>query len=215
MSLGARRRRCRSSVAAARHGFCARRGFCVRQGTPTNCPVSRFHACPEIRYAWGRMDGEGPMAVRAEWICILKELAHHETPYVPQGRRCRRRNHTGGGARDRAIGARDQVAPDLEFSEIARHDLRHGADLCQIRGRRHRQQVSDPDFCRRRDRARPAGARCGELRDRRDGADAALLLHRQGARVGLCDRRAVRHEPSPPAFLVDVRRRRRAGATRR
>ena len=107
-------------------------------------------------------------------------------------------------------GARDQVAADLELSEVARHHLRHGADLCEIRLRRHRRQIPDPDLRGRRDRARPAGARCREHGDRRDGADAALFLHRQGAGAGLRDGRAVRHEPSPSAFLVDVRRRRRS-----
>ncbi len=35
---------------------------------------------------------------------------------------------------------------------------------------------------------------------RRDGADAAVFLHRQGAGAGLRDRRAVRHEPSSPGI---------------
>src|SRR3954449_2928249 len=94
------------------------------------------------------------------------------------------------------------MAPDLELPEVAGHHLRHRADVCEICCRGHRQQIPDPDLCGRRARPRPAGARCGQHSLRRHGADPALFLHRQGAGAGLCDRRAVRHEPSSSGVLV-------------
>ena len=83
-------------------------------------PNARFRAsthAPKFAMVGGEVVAEGPSALRIKCICILKELARDVTPYISQGRRRGRRDDIGGGACDRAINARDQVAPDLELSE--------------------------------------------------------------------------------------------------
>ena len=83
-----------------------------------------------------------------------------------------------------------------------------GAELHrQARRRADRQQVPDPDLCRRRDRSRPAGGRCRPERHRRVRPYRALLLLRQGRHVRVRLGAAVRHE-QPHAECVDAARRR-------
>ena len=90
-------------------------------------------------------------------------------------------------------------------------DTIYGArrDLRQARRRGDRQQVPDPRLRRRRDRARPAGARRGAERHRRDGPHRLLLLlsaRTRPSRFGTA--RAVRPERAPAECLDDARRRR-------
>ena len=54
------------------------------------------------------------------------------------------RHGRGGRARHRAVGARAQLAHDLELPQVARHALWRRRALRQDRGRGDRQQVPDP-----------------------------------------------------------------------
>ena len=63
------------------------------------------------------------------------------------------------GPRHRPVRAGDQMAPDLQLSQVARHDLRRRADAVPLRRRGDRQQVPDPAVRRRRAGAQPAGPR--------------------------------------------------------
>ena len=62
------------------------------------------------------------------------------------------------------------MAHDDELAEIARHAVRRRRNDGQARRRGHRQQIPDPDLCRRRNRSGPAGARRRAERHRRDAA---------------------------------------------
>ena len=132
----------------------------------------------------------------------------HEAKRFSQSYRywCRGRSHDGG-AGDCAVDAGDQVAPDGELAEVARHAVGRRRDDGQARCRGHRQQIPDSDLCRRRNRAGPAGARRRAERHRRDGPYRVLLLFRQGPDFRVRHGGAVRPEPAPQPGLVHARRR--------
>ena len=89
-----------------------------------------------------------------------------------------------------------------------------GAEMMAKVGRRsHRQQIPDPDLCRRRNRSGPAGARRRAERHRRDGPHRVLLLFRQGSDFHLRLVGAVRAEHAPQPGLVHAGRR-QGGAQR-
>ena len=120
---------------------------------------------------------------------------------------CRDRNRQ---PRHRAIHARNEMAPDLQLSEVARHDLRRGGSVLQGGGRSDRQQIPDPGVRRGRDRARPAGRRRGDQRHRRDVPHRVLLLCRQGSDLCVRHRRSVRPQQPHAERLAVFRRRPRA-----
>ncbi len=128
-----------------------------------------------------------------------KKLFEGGRPDCGRGHRCR--------ACGRPVHARGPLAPDLQLPEIARYDLRHGADLGKVSGRGVRQQVPDPDLRGRRNRRRPAGAGRRADRRRRMRPYADLLLLREGTFARLRHRRAVRAQRPAAAFLVALRRR--------
>ena len=85
------------------------------------------------------------------------------------GRRCR--------ARHRAIDAGDEMAADGELGR--NRSIRSTARLRvfrQARRRSDRQQIPDPGFRRRRNRARPAGARRGAERHGRDRPHRVAII---------------------------------------
>ena len=124
--------------------------------------------------------------------------------------RCDRARRSGPrGSGHRAIGARDQVAADLQLSQDPGDDVRHRADRLPLHRRGDRQQVPHPTLSRRRAGAQPSGARRGQQRLGRVRAHAHLFLCRQGPDAGLRHRHSVRTEQPPPAGVVDLRRRRR------
>ena len=107
------------------------------------------------------------------------------------------------GARHRAGGAGDQMAPDVELPEVARHDLRRRRDLRQGGGRGHRRQVPDRGLRGRRDRAGPArrSTRCTNG-TRRNLPHRLLLLLGQGPDLRLRHGGAVRPEhPQQNAWM--------------
>ena len=132
----------------------------------------------------------------------------HEAKRLSQGHRYwRRGRRNAGGAGDRAVDAGDQMAPDDELAEIARHAVGRRRGDGQGRRRSHRQQIPDPDLCRRRNRSGPAGARCRAERHRRDGPYGVLLLFRQGSDLYVRHGGAVRTQPAPQPGLVHAGRR--------
>src|ERR1700722_782172 len=139
---------------------------------------------------------------------------NHETTRFYQGRRIGRGGRgDDGGAGDRAVDAGDQMALDGKLAEIAGYAVwRRGADG-EGGCRSHRRQIPDPDLCRRRDRSRPAGSRCGPERHRRNGPYRLLLLLRQGSDLHLRLVGAGRGEHAPQPELV--RHRRRPGSPQR
>ena len=82
----------------------------------------------------------------------------------------------------RPIDAGAEMAPGVELPQVARHAVRRGRELRQVHRRDDGQQVPDPRLRRRRDRARPAGARRRAERHHRDGPLRRHLLCRQGSR---------------------------------
>src|SRR4051794_20521543 len=61
------------------------------------------------------------------------------------------------------------ISPDGKLAQIARHAVGGGKVMAKQVADAHRQQVPDSDLFRRRNRSRPAGARCRAERHRRDG----------------------------------------------
>ena len=102
------------------------------------------------------------------------------------------------------------MASGVELPQVARHAVWRGRDLRQVHRRDDGQQVPDPRLRRRRDRARPAGARRRAERHRRDGPLRRHLLCRQGSdpRLRYCS--AVRHQRAPAGGMDQVGRRTRA-----
>ena len=142
------------------------------------------------------------------------DTTHHQGKEFNEAKRLYQGHRIGRGGRgddcragDRAIDAGNQMAHDDELAEIARHAVRRRRDDGQGGRRSHRQQISDPDFCRRRNRSRPAGARCRAERHRRDGPHGVLLLFRQGSDLHLRHGRAVRAQPAHQPGLVHAGRR--------
>ena len=101
------------------------------------------------------------------------------------------------------------VAPDLGLPEIARHHLRRRGNLCEIRERGHRRQISGPALRGRRDRRHVPGRRRGRHRHRRDGAYRLLLLYRQGPDLRARHGRSVRPQLAPDERLAVSGRRQR------
>src|SRR3984957_19229264 len=135
---------------------------------------------------------------------------HHEASSVSASGRHRSCDHCGGQARRCAIDARAQVAPDVELSEIARHDLRGFRAVRQGGGGSDRQPVSDRGVRRRRDRA---GAQCGRRgaeRHRRDVRDHILSFRRQEPDLRARHRGALRPQCAHAERVVVLRRRPRA-----
>ena len=108
-----------------------------------------FRARLELRYRnatrartrgrpWGAAARSGRGIVRKE-----QPRSHHETSPIPQDRRRRARRIGGRRARHRAVDARNQMAPDVELPEVARHAVGRFGDLRQIRLRSDRQQIPD------------------------------------------------------------------------
>ena len=130
-----------------------------------------------------------------------------ETSSIHEGRRSRRCRQRGRRAGHRAVDAGAQMAHDHELAEVARHAVRRRGNDGQGGRRGDRQQVPDPGVRRRRNRAGPAGRRCGAERHRRMRPHRLVLLFRQGPDLRLRHLGRVRSEPAAEPGLVDAWRR--------